>query len=86
MKCQEKTRFETNEECQKRCNEINSEYDKPLLRVYKCPECKGYHLTSLTKHQHKFYTDKRYRIETKERAFIKRESEYWKKKFGITDE
>jgi hypothetical protein len=86
--------FHTESEAKKRSNEINKENKKSgiktKLRLYKCPDCNKYHLSSMNKHQQKhvekFHKDLNYRNEFRERNFIKRESQYWNKKFGIDND
>jgi hypothetical protein len=85
MKC-EKRAFDSMDEAQKRSGEINKENAhkkgaKPL-RPYRCGDCQKWHLTSMTKHQFKYKSNKNYRNHVNERAFIKRESEHWERYFA----
>lgn len=87
MKCSKK-KFENSQDAQKRANEINEENkknksQKERLRPYKCDICNKFHLTSMTKDQHKWHTDAEYRHRKKHDAFIRRETEYWENRFGI---
>ena len=89
MKCKKKG-FNTPNEAQKRVNQINKENKKNknnigTFRFYKCDTCNMYHLTKMEKKTHKFITDPKYRKELKLKSFLKRETEYWKSKFGIDD-
>ena len=46
--CLNKRLYITKEEAQKAFKRYTKKYKKPL-RIYKCPICKGYHLTSKIK-------------------------------------
>lgn len=86
----DKTVFFTHKEAQQRAIDINkgnrSKGDATELREYKCPGCGFFHLTSMTKHTYKKTTDREYRNRIREEVFIKRESEYWNKKFGVQED
>ena len=66
--------------------EINKENrekgDDTRLRSYFCDECKGYHLSSMTKEEFKKYDPYHKALKRKER-FIQRETTYWEQKLGI---
>lgn len=85
MSCLKKS-FETNKEAKARANEINiinrSNKDKTKLRPYKC-ECGKFHLTSMSKNKYLVVNDQDYRVKTREKNFIRRETEYWEKKLNI---
>lgn len=71
-----------------RANQINVENLKRdpnaiKLRSYKCDECNEWHLTKMSLHNYRFITEVNYRNEVRERAFIKKESEYWNNYFGL---
>jgi hypothetical protein len=87
-----KTKFETLKKAKKRANEINTKLtidttktNKGQMRSYKCEECGGFHLSSMSEHKYKYKTDKKYKQKVNEIAFIKKESAYWNKKFKIDD-
>jgi hypothetical protein len=88
MDCPKKG-FDTKLEAKNRASEINiknnENHDKTKLRVYKCEWCNKYHLTSTTQRTYKFRTDVNYRTRELEKAFVRRESEYWNNRFGIVD-
>lgn len=90
MDCTKKS-FDSALEANLRAGEINSENSKkkkfPIqIRDYKCPKCDKWHLTSMQKgkfkQNEKFKTDLKYRNKLREKAFIRRESEYWNEYFG----
>lgn len=78
MKCIDKKQFQTHEEAQKRLNKIGVNY-----RIYKCSECNLFHFTKMSKNEHKFRTDSKFREGVIRQNFIRRESEYWSKRFGL---
>ena len=46
-KCKQKTRFTTEADAKRALNKIHAGWmSKKPLRVYKCPVCSGWHLTS----------------------------------------
>lgn len=83
MKKCNKTKFNSSWEAHMRMLNIKLEdINAPLKRNYYCPICDAYHLTSMD--------DKRFGEIVKRREkihedFIKRESKYWNKKFGIEE-
>lgn len=84
-KCKKKG-FDNVELANKKISEIYKETKKSLLmRAYKCKECSKFHLTKMTKHKHKFFTDKTYRKDIQLKSFLKTETEYWNRKFNISD-
>lgn len=83
--CQ-KTSFSSMDAANARSNAINASNKGKsvrLLRPYRCDVCAMYHLTSMTKHQHRYVTDVRYRSMINTQAFIRRETEYWEDYYGI---
>lgn len=87
MNCDKKT-FETLKKAVKRANQINHENNQNKnnnlkLRAYKCNDCNKFHLSSLSEHQHKYFTDKNYKTKVREKSFLKLETEYWQKKLKI---
>ena len=80
MTCQKKA-FEEGKEAEKRARQIRSETNgKTKMRPYKCDKCGKWHLTSMSKHTHKFVTNVQYRNEVYQKAFIRKESAYWEVK------
>ena len=82
-----KKSFPTHKEAQKRLYDIKREAGEIKckefpIRAYKCDKCNLYHLTKLTAHKNKFKMDKNYRTKVRENAFLKREIEFWEKKFN----
>lgn len=83
-----KTAFATREEAQNRLHEIQREANKTKSkdfpkRAYLCDNCNKFHLTKVTKKQNEFKTDKNLRTKAREFAFLKRETEFWERKFGV---
>ena len=84
-----KKAFINREEAQKRLHEIQIEASKTKckdfpIRAYLCDQCNLFHLTKVSKKKNKFKTDKNLRTKAREFAFLKRETEFWEKKFKIT--
>lgn len=91
-KCTKKT-FATIEDADKRIKEIQSvsEEEEQPIRSYECEHCGKIHITSKTKKKYNANLQtKRNKIKEKnskrEQSFIRRESEFWKKRFGISDD
>ncbi|BBI90767.1 hypothetical protein [Tenacibaculum phage PTm5] len=87
MLCNKKS-FDTADSANNRANEINNSNKHTTnkkLRPYKCDICSKYHLTSMNKYSYKYKKDKKYRNQVRENNFIRRETEYWNKKFGIIE-
>lgn len=89
MDCEKKA-FKTQEEAEQRLQEIISESVEETVpfRVYDCEYCDYFHLTSKTEKDYKKNKIKRRKqiaqiTKKRESAFIRRETEYWKKRFGI---
>ena len=78
-----KVAFETQLLANKRANEINKENKSNDMRGYKCDKCKYFHLTSMSKHKHKWITSVQYRNKVREDRFLKDESEYWERHFNV---
>lgn len=82
-----KKTFLDKDSARKRAKEINienkSNNDPTTLRCYKCEHCGNWHLTSWSVHGFNWSRDMSYRNSIREKKFIKRESEYWMKKFGV---
>jgi uncharacterized GH25 family protein len=83
--------LELAKEAAKKINKEGAEKNgiKVQMRAYKCKSCAFYHITSMKKgefsHIKKFKEDLKYRNKVREDSFIKRESDYWNRKFGIED-
>lgn len=93
MTCTKKA-FETQKEAQKRVNEINKENGTNkefkdgkilTLRYYVCKDCGKYHLSSMSKHNHKYFTNKDFRKSINRKSFLNRETDFWKQRLGIQD-
>lgn len=85
MSCK-KVSFEDSRSAEVRSNEIYKETKKKIkLRSYKCDVCGKFHLTKMSKQQHKFATDKEYRFKALSEARRNREIEYWMKKLGVSN-
>jgi hypothetical protein len=86
MECNKKL-FQSIAEAKTRANQINIENqktgDQTKMRAYKCEYCEGWHLTSMSDHEFKYKTNIEYRNMVNERAFVKREAEYWESHFKI---
>lgn len=84
-----KHRFETKREAGKRAAEINRENKKTgkkdRLRAYECDRCSGFHLTSMTKRQYKWFTDAHYRGKIREQKFIESGAQHWERILGVDD-
>ena len=84
-----KKAFSNLKEAQKRLREIQIEANETKskeypIRAYLCDKCNLFHLTKVSAHKNKFKIDKDYRTKVRENAFLKRETEFWEKKFKIT--
>lgn len=77
--------FETSNEADKRKSEINKLNGNNKMRIYKCDNCGKYHLTSMSKHDHKFKHNSEYRSQILRNAFLSRETEYWENKLGVKE-
>ena len=89
METCKKKAFSTQKEALTRLREIIKEATKAKskeypIRAYLCDKCNLFHLTKVSAHKNKFKIDKDYRTKVRENAFLKRETEFWEKKFKIT--
>lgn len=86
MKC-DKTAFEDKKSAQKRLTEIKEhgeKRDRTPERVYLCPKCKKYHLTSMNiSDLSKWLQKLKERVKIREERFINRETAYWTKKLKL---
>lgn len=91
MSCnkKEKISFPDSKSAASRAEEINAENAQngsPVrLRKYKCPKCKQWHLSKMSKAKYGRTKDVRSRNEYREKKFVERESEHWNRKFGIEE-
>lgn len=87
MKLCGKKVFNTNELAQGRANEINkiNKVNRvgTFLRVYKCPDCGRFHLTSMSKKHYGNTKDADSRTKAREIKFIKTETTFWERVFNI---
>lgn len=85
MKHCSKVCFKLAEDAKKRSSEIYKENGKSIeaMRVYFCPVCDKYHLTSMKKQRHRYITNLHYRQGINERSFIKKWSEHFEFIFKI---
>ena len=86
MNCDRKKRFTDKKKARTRAVEINKENreknDETRVRSYFCDECKGYHLSSMTKEEFKKY-DPHHRALRRKANFIRRETNYWEQRLGV---
>ena len=89
LKCNKKA-FNSIDEARLRLTEIVIDSNREIkpIRVYKCEFCKKYHLTSKSEKIYNHNLDLKIKKiqkinQKREASFIRRESEYWNKRFGI---
>jgi uncharacterized Zn finger protein (UPF0148 family) len=86
MKCEEKAAFPTLDVAKARLKKVNDQINATnkkgkRLRSYKCADCGYFHFTSMTKRTYKVFCTPHGRTQ----LFVKKESEYWTQKLGLTD-
>lgn len=83
--CKKKKRYETPEEAEHDAVKIrvfDEKFGKKTdMKVYECPVCSGYHLTSGKKRAESYYAQL-----NREKTFILTEASAWKQKMRIEEE
>lgn len=87
VNCESKATYDEYKDAHARVREINKGNKeagrKEYLRIYTCQSCGKYHFTSLTKDNIRYRVDPKFRSEKNAEIRLRRESDYWNKRFGI---